>query len=234
MMLRTVAMLGWLCVLAGSVGAQDLDDGALEQAVKAGQDNKFAQWSAQCKAGVSLSGKRKDGAASWTRGSVHFTGASQVTILTNAGRVALLAADAKRQRQPFSVRDVPEHLRKHALYVMVEPIKPGSDWGSGVEVPSPIKGIVLRSKSAPASAAEPASVEVVDVQWSEGRTIMMIKSKATGGFEKNLFPESRATATIPIESARALPTGDLEIVVVTTGADRRCDLAAKERLRLFP
>lgn len=39
---------------------------------------------------------------------------------------------------------------------------------------------------------------------------------------------------MPIESARALPAGDLEIVVVTSDADRRCDLATKERLRLFP
>jgi hypothetical protein len=216
-----------------AVGAQDLDDAAIERAIKAGQDNKFGPWSAQCKAGVSLSDKRKEGAASWTRDSVHFTGAYQVTVLTNAGRVAVLAAEAKRQRKPLSVTDVPEGFRRHALYVVVEPIKPGRDWGSGVEVPSPIKGMILRAKSAPASQVEPSRLEVGDVQWSEGRTIMM-KSKPDGSFEKNLFERSRATATIPIESAKALPAGDLELVVVTTGAERRCVLGASERVRLIP
>jgi hypothetical protein len=234
MMLRAVAMLGWLCLLAASVGAQDLDDAAVEGAIRAGQDNKFGQWSSECQAGVSLSDKRKDqGFGSWgTTGSVHFTGAFQVTILTNSGRIALLAAEAKRQRKPFGVGDVPEQFRRQALYVLVDPKRPGRDWGSGVEVPSPITGIVLRSKSAPASLVEPTSFEVSDVQWSEGPTIMM---KGKGGrFEKNLFERSRATATIPMESARVLPAGDLEIAVVTTGSDRRCDVAAKERLRLFP
>ena len=29
---------------------------------------------------------------------------------------------------------------RQALYVSVDPIRPGRDWGSGVEVPSPIMG----------------------------------------------------------------------------------------------
>jgi hypothetical protein len=233
MMFRTIAALIGLSLVGVPVGAQGLDDAALEQAIKAGLDNKFGQWSAQCKAGVSLSDKRKERAASWTRDSVHFTGAYQVTVLTSSGRVAFLAAEAKRQRTSFTVSDVPDQLRTDALYVVVDPIKPGGDWGSGVEVPSPIKGIILRSKSVPASQVEPMSLEVGDVQWTEGRTIMM-KSRPGGGFDKNLFEQSRATATMPVESARALPAGDLEIVVVTSGADRRCDSTTKERLRLLP
>jgi hypothetical protein len=233
MIFRTIAALIGLCLSVVPLGAQDLNEATIEQAIKAGLNNRFGQYSAQCKAGVSLGDKRKEGAASWTRDSVHFTGAYEVTVLTSPGRIAFLAAEAKRQGRPFSVTDVPEELRAHALYVMVDPVKPGRDWGSGVEVPSPIKGIVLRSKSAPASQVEPTHLEVADVQWSEGRTIMMT-SKAGGGFEKNLFEQSRATATMSVESAKALPAGDLEIVVVTSGADRRCDLAAKERLRLLP
>ena len=99
-------------------------------------------------------------------------------------------------------------------------------------MPSPIMGIVLRSKSTPASVAEPTTFEVADVQWDEGPTIMM-KGKPGGGFEKNLFQQSRATATISMESARALPAGALEITVVTSGADRRCDVTPKERVRLL-
>jgi hypothetical protein len=231
MMLRGLMVTIWLSLPAVAVGAQDLDDSAIEQAIKAGQDNKFALWSAECKAGVSLSDKRKD-AASWKRGSVHFTGAYRVTVLTSSGRVALLAAEAKEQSKSLSVKDVPEELRTNALHVIVDPMKPGSDWGGGVEVPSPIKGIILRSKATPASHAEASRLEVHDVQWSEARTIMMT-SEAAGGWDKNLFKQSRATAIIAIEAARALPAGDLQIVILTAAAERRCDLAAKERLRLL-
>jgi hypothetical protein len=229
---RIAAVLIWLSLPAVADAAQNLDDAAIELAIRAGQDNKFSMWSAQCKAGVSLSDKRKEGAASWTRGSVHFVGEYQVTLLTSAGRIALLAAEAKRQGQSLVLRNVPEELRMNALHVIVDPVKPGSDSGSGLEVPSPIKGILLRSNSAPASQqVEPSSLDVTDVQWSEGRTIMMTR-KPDGGLEKNLFERSRATATMPIESVRSLPPGDLQIVVVTTGYERRCGLAAKERLRL--
>ena len=168
MMLRSAAMLGWLSLVSTSVGTQDLDDAAVERAIKAGQDNKFGQWSAGCKAGVSLSDKRKEWSSLL---KVHFTGAYQVTILTSSGRVALLAAEAKRERRSFSVTDVPGQFRRQALYVSVDPIKPGRDWGGGVEVPSPIREIVLRSKSAPASVAETTTFEAADVQWDEVRTL---------------------------------------------------------------
>lgn len=84
-------------------------------------------------------------------------------------------------------------------------------------MPSPIREVALRSKSTPASVAEPTTFEVADVQWGDGPTIMM-KGKTGGGFEKNRFERSRATASIPMESARVLPAGDLEIVVVTQAA----------------
>jgi hypothetical protein len=226
---RSVAMVGWSSLLAAFVGAQDLDHAAVERAIKAGQDNKFAQWSAECKAGVSLSDKRKV----WSRAlGVNFTGAFRVTLLTNSGRIAVLAAEANRQRTPFTVADVPQQFRGQAIYVLVDPIKPGRDWGGGVEVPSPITGITLRSKSAPAAVAESTTFEAADVQWEDAPTMMMT-GNGRGGFDKNLFKRSRATATIPMESARVLPPGDLEIVVLTTGTERRCAVAAKERARLL-
>src|SRR5688572_4190890 len=105
--LRAIAIVSWFGVLAAFTDAQDLDQGAVvEDAIKAGQSNRFAQWSARCKAGVSLGDKRKDGP--WGRGTVHFTGAYEVTALTNSGRIALLAFEATLQRKPFSVSDVPE------------------------------------------------------------------------------------------------------------------------------
>jgi hypothetical protein len=233
MAMRIAAALIWLAAPDAALAAQNLDDATIEQAIKAGQDNKLGAWSAQCKAGTSTSDKRKEGAASWTRGSVHFTGPYQVTIHASAGRVALLAAEASRQGKPFGVKDVPDELRTNALHVVVDPIKPGGDWGGGFEVPSPIKGILVRSKSTPDSLkSEPSRLEVSDVQWTEGQTIKMSRTP-DGGWEKNRFEQSRATATIPIESVRALPAGDLQIVILTNGYDRRCDLGAKERLRII-
>ena len=84
---------------------------------------------------------------------------------------------------------------RQALYVSVDPIRPGRDWGSGVEVPSPIMGIVLRSKSAPASVAKPTTFEVADVQWDEGPTIMM-KGKPGGGMPRRKFLERAGLAAL--------------------------------------
>ena len=84
---------------------------------------------------------------------------------------------------------------RQALYVSVDPIRPGRDWGSGVEVPSPIIGIVLRSKSTPASVTEPTTFEVADVQWDEGPTIMM-KGKPGGGMPRRKFLERAGLAAV--------------------------------------
>jgi hypothetical protein len=90
----------------------------------------------------------------------------------------------------------------------------------------------LRSKATPASQAEASRLEVHDVQWSEARTIMMT-SEAAGGWDKNLFKQSRATAIIGHRSRQSVARCDLQIVILTAAAERRCDLAAKERLRLL-
>jgi len=42
-----------------------------------------------------------------------------------------------------------------------------------------------------------------------------------------------ARATFSIESVKALPVGDLDIVIVTKDGDRRCSIGAKDRSRLF-
>jgi hypothetical protein len=147
-MLRIIAVVGVLFGFAAGVGAQTLDDTAVEKAIQAGRDNKFQQWSAECKAGSSLSERRKAGKTTpWTTNSVHFTGPFHISLATNSGRVALLAAEAKRQQKPLRAADVPERFRGEGLHLLVEPVKPGTDWGGGVEVPASIDRVVLRSKT---------------------------------------------------------------------------------------
>ena len=214
MMLRTITLVGALCGFAISVGAQNLDDIAVEKAIKAGQDNKFRQWTAECKASASLSEKRKDGAASWTSGSVHFTGPFNVTISTNSGRVALLAAEAKRQQKPLRAADVPDRFRGEGLHLLVDPIKPGGDWGGGVEVPAPIDRVVLRSKAEPTAVVQPAAFDTEDMTWAFDR-VLIARYGPDGKQEINIFKKSRAMAVFPVEAIKSLPAGDFEILVST-------------------
>jgi len=239
MMLRTITLVGALCGFAASVGAQNLDDIAVETAIKAGQDNKFRQWSAECKASASLSEKRKDGASSWTSGSVHFTGPFNVTISTNSGRVALLAAEAKRQQKPLRVADVPERFRGEGLHLLVDPIKPGKDWGRGVEVPASIDRVVLRSKTEPTAVVQPAAFDTEDTTWASDRVLVARPGGPDGKWDINIFKKSRAIAVFPVEAVRSLPAGDFDIVVITEpmgsrseAGERACTIRASDRLRL--
>lgn len=238
-MLRTIALVGALCGLAANVGAQDLDDVAVEKAIKAGQDNKFRQWSAECKASASLSEKRKDGATSWTGGSVHFTGAFQVTISTNSGRVALLSAEAKRQQKPLRVADVPERFRLEGLHLLVDPIKPGRDWGRGVEVPASIDRVVLRSRTEPIAVVQPAAFDTEDTTWAFDR-VLVARYGPDGKQEINVFRKSLAIAVFPVAAVKSLPPGDFDIVVITEpmrevrseAGERTCTIRASDRLRV--
>ena len=241
MMLRAITLLSVLFGFVVSVGAQNLDDAAVEKAIRAGQDNKFRQWSAECKASASLSEKRKDGAASWTSGSVHFTGAFQVTISTNSGRVALLAAESRRQQKPLRAADVPERFRREGLHLLVDPIKPGKDWGGGVEVPASIDRVVLRSKAEPNAVVQPEVFNTEDATWDFDRVIIA-RLAPGGGWETNVFKKSRAIAVFPIEAIKTLPAGDLDVVVITEpmkearslAGERVCTIRASDRLRLVP
>ena len=42
-----------------------------------------------------------------------------------------------------------------------------------------------------------------------------------------------AFARFPVAGTRDLPAGDIDVVVITKGGERRCKLGAKDRARLF-
>jgi hypothetical protein len=54
-------------------------------------------------------------------------GGFRVTLTTNIGRIARLAA--KRLYQPFTVANVPEHFRQAGVVIVVEPKRPTVDRG---------------------------------------------------------------------------------------------------------
>ena len=236
MISNAIRVLVGLFVLGAPIWAQQLDEVAVEKAIKAGQDNKFGPLISECKAGPGA-GERFSASADVSFGvmRVHPIGRYRVVMSTNVGRIAFLAAEAKRLKEPFGVRDVSGHLRNAAVHVFVDPDKPPTrDWGGGIPLPAPIDRVVIRSKSDPASVVEPETVNTEDVTWDD-RTGIVFGVGADGRLEKRplMVERSRATATFAIGPVTTLRAGDLEIVVITKAGERRCAVSARDRLRLL-
>jgi len=222
----------WLTclVLFGVVnGAQRLDDDAVAKAIKAGETDKVDAWVAGCKAGAGLG--EKFGSGPYTSGSVHMTGPFRVFVSNNMGRIALAAAGAKDAGHRIRVGDVPDFVRGDRIFLEVQPVKPGHDWGGGIEVPSPIKEVLLRSKATTAAEAESEFSDISDVRFNDRRDLI-VTFNSDGTVERNLFKRTRADFAYPIDVVRGLPAGDLEIVVVTDDGDRKCTIRAKDRQRV--
>lgn len=218
--------------------AQDLDGAAIARALKAGADDKFGSWTAECRAEASRSERR-------AAGPIRRTGSYDVVVSTNLGAVAFLAHQAEEGGQTLGVSDVPSWVLGAAVYVFVEPRKPPRDWGaptSGrmpiIEMPSSIEQVVLNSKAAPASVPptpedfEPADASFTESKWLVSQLPHQIGPD--GRLRPMVFENSRARATFSLESIKALPAGDLDVVIVTKDAERRCSIPARDRARLFP
>jgi hypothetical protein len=236
---RTVTALATLCLLAAPLHAQDLDEAAIARALKSGTDDKFGSWAAECRAEASPSERR---AAS---GLIRRTGSYDVVLATNLGAIAFLAYQAKEGGKTLGVSDVPAWVLNRAVYVFIEPRKPPRDWGapsSGaiptVEGPSSIEEVLLNSKTTPASTAlKPEVFETADASFSESRWLVSqlpAQVGPDGRLRPMVFERSRGRATFSGASVTGLPAGDLEIVIVTKDGERRCDIRARDRARLFP
>ena len=136
---RATRIVVALCLLIAPTDAQQLDDAAVANAIKAGQENKFRPWIFECKAGPGFK-DRLSASASRSFGGLNVQpiGRSQVILSAGLGRIAFLAAEGKRLKKPFGTPDVSESLRNPAVYAFVDPDKPPSkDWGGGIPIPSP-------------------------------------------------------------------------------------------------
>ena len=225
-----------LCLFGAPTSAQQLDDAAVANAIKAGQEIKFRPWIFECKAGPSFR-DRLSASSSRSFGGLNVQpiGRSQVVLSASLGRIAFLAAEGKRLKRPFGVTDVSEGLRNPAVYAFVDPDKPPSrDWGGGIPIPSPIDQVVIRSSVDPTSVAESGALGTEDVRWDD-RTEIVFGVGADGRPEKRplVVEKSRATAVFVLEAIRDLRAGDLDIVVITKAGERHCTMPVRDRLRLF-
>ena len=91
MVLRTLAAPAAICLLTASLHAQGLDDAGIARALKAGTDDKFSAWTAECRAEASRSERRARRAPEGNP-----TGSYDVVLSTNLGAIAFLAHQAKK------------------------------------------------------------------------------------------------------------------------------------------
>jgi len=77
-------------------------------------------------------------------GGIQPTGSFDVVVSLAPGRIAFVAADAKRLYKPFAVADVPADIRDTSeVFVTAVPHAPSAS-GNTYSVPSTIEQIVLR------------------------------------------------------------------------------------------
>jgi hypothetical protein len=156
--ITTLAFVGSFVVTSAG---QTMTDTDIDAAIKAGL-TKYDHLVSRCTATVGF-GASGIGAA--MMGGIQPTGGFDVTVSTNAGRVAYLAADAKRLYKPFSAADVPESLKQPAIFVFADPMKP-SHTSNMVAVAAPVDRIVLKSKAQPNIVVQPETFETEPVEWS--------------------------------------------------------------------
>jgi hypothetical protein len=209
-----LALLMFVCGIATTLHAQELSDTDVVAAIKAGESKKFDDLVSDCVATPGFGENLNAGLA----GGVQRNGSYNVTVAGNTGRIAYLAADAKRLYKPLTLDAVPEDLRRPAVIVMVEPQKPSSS-SNTIAVAAPIDHVVLKSKIKSDVVIQPLKVDTEPVSWS---------NLLGGKVEAN-----RAVAWFNSSEVRELPAGDFDVVVITSNGERRCKVGTKDRAKLF-
>jgi hypothetical protein len=197
-----------MVLAAGELRAQTPED--VDMAIKLGQSGKASQLLSECRAASS-----GPGLLDFRTGpSPH--GSYQVSLGTTLGRVAFMAAEAKKKYMPYTRADVPEDLLKPAVHVWIEPNEP-IKFQKNVFWASPIKHVVLKAKEKEDAVVQPEKLEMVPVEWT------IVVGKFTG---------NRANVIFPIDAVKALPAGDVDIVLITEAGERRCKLGQGDRKKL--
>lgn len=205
------------CAIAINVAllsAQALTDHKILAAIKAGQAKKFDHLVSECRAmpgfGEILSAN--------IVGGVKLTNGFDLTLSANSGRIAYMAASAKRLYKPFALADVNDGLREPAVIVTVEPMKPSTEQGTAT-VAAPIEHVVLKSKAKSAESIQPLRVDMETIEWPT------VQGGRVSG--------NRAVAFFETGAVRELPPGEFDIVVITAAGERRCKVGLKDRQKLF-
>jgi hypothetical protein len=148
-------------VFSSATSAQALTDAQILDAIKAGEARKFDHLTSDCRATAGFGESMAAGLA----GGISRDGYFDVVLSTNAGRIAYMAARAKRLYKKFSLQDVEKDLLEPAVVVTVEPGDPSRS-SNNIKVAAPIEHVVLKSKAKSAEVAQPRHVEKESVEWS--------------------------------------------------------------------
>jgi hypothetical protein len=145
-------------------------------------------------------------------------GAFDVTTTTHIGRIVFLAAEAAERSKPFALANVTEAQRMPAIVVSAQPVDPRvSDYG--VEVTPPVTTIALRSKTDPGAVVHPTSLTLNPVVWGISDAVGPAKG-------------THAVATFSRDAFKALPAGDIDIVITAENGEHRCKIGQGDRERL--
>lgn len=217
--MRTPLFVAAALLVSVTASAQGpLTDDAVAAAIKAGEARKFNQLVSDCVAGIGFGGSLASGIAAGLGDNLQPTGSFNVVVSRNEGRIAYMAANAKRLYKTVTVAQITSDLREPAVFVTVDPQDPSRS-GSTFKVAAPVERVVLKSKVNEDIVAQPTAFETEPVEWKN-----LLGATFTG---------TRALARFAEADVRELPAGDFDVVVVTTAGERRCKVGKDDRVRLF-
>lgn len=202
-------------IAAATASAQQLSDADIESAIRLGATKNIDRIVVSCRA-VPSAGKILKGVVGIDTETLS---AFRVSMVANLGRVALLATDAQRLYQPFTIADVPESIKAEpAVYVLATPDRPAT-LGGRVTTTEPIERIVLQGIRGK-KVYEPSALDTEPKQLTHPR----------GG----TLESATAIATFPYTAINDMRERQgFDVVVVSRDIERRCYISDKDRRELF-
>ena len=198
------------CALATPAVAQPMSSTDIERAITVGMTGKEGTLRSRCQA-------TRGGIETFLRNSdLHPDGEHfHVVVTLTAGRIASLAAAAKRLYKTFQPADVPQHLRVNAVFVEGEPHEPRP---SVTVIPPPIEHVVLKGNNGRAIQPDHLKTERI-ADWP-----------GTAGSKDG--PNKAFARFVPAD-VEELPAGHFDVVLITAGGERRCKVGEDDRERIF-
>jgi hypothetical protein len=210
--LLTLALI--TAAIVPGAAAQPLTQAQIDEAIGAGMTGKQKSLVITCAAVIGFGQMFKREQALDPRGSFG------VTMSLTQGRIAALAADARRVYKPFGASDVPADLKSAAVLVDIDPDPPDLNTETRAVWYTPsIQQVVIKAFPDRKRFVLPAALQLDPVEWKD----------APGGPMKG----NRGRARFNVGDVRELPPGELEIAVVTEAGERACIVPARDRRRVF-
>jgi hypothetical protein len=144
------------------------------------------------------------------------TGSHTVVVANARGLIAMRAFEGKRLYKPLTAGDVTDADRQPQLVVTVTADTPDNT-GKAYRVPSPVQAVVLKLKNG-TQAIQPVTFTTEPVEF---KNLM-------GG----VIASNSARATFGVAEFRAMPAGEIDVVVVTAAGERRCKIGRDDRAML--